>query len=32
VHTIEELVNVKVALVSVGPGREEIIQVPPVET
>jgi adenylosuccinate synthase len=32
VRTIEELVNVKVALVSVGPGREEVIPVPPVET
>ena len=28
VRTIEKLVNVKVALVSVGPGREEIIQPP----
>lgn len=32
VRTIEDLVNVKVGLVSVGPGREEVIPVPPVET
>jgi adenylosuccinate synthase len=32
VRTIEELVNVRVSIVSVGPGREEIIPVPPVES
>jgi adenylosuccinate synthase len=32
VRTIEELVNVRVSIVSVGPGREEIIPVPPAES
>jgi adenylosuccinate synthase len=31
IRKVEELVNVKVTIVSVGPGREEIVRVPPSE-